>query len=232
MRLAIVDSGHGFRTKALFAFIRAVSRLPVPDAVKLNRYRPDFYGMPMGAITQEAMRGRSAWSVDDRELMGASVSKINECECCTKVHAAVAALAYRDAEKVSTALSDLETAVIGEPLRATVRMLRKLTREHSVDADDMRAVLAAGVSREQIEDALAVSLRSHDGEDHPSPLRSAGLLSSMNGAQIFETAIIVPMWDGRATGIAVTGLYDLSGTWVDVIVQIDPMPGFWDKFLI
>jgi len=95
--------------------------------------------------------------VGDRELMGASVSKINECECCTKVHAAVAALAYRDAEKVSTALADLETAVIEEPLRATLRMLRKLTREHSVAADDMRAVLAAGVSREEIEHALAVA---------------------------------------------------------------------------
>ena len=37
-----------------------------------------------------------------------------------------------------------------------LRLLRKLTREHAVDADDMRSVLAAGVSREQIEDALAV----------------------------------------------------------------------------
>ena len=37
-----------------------------------------------------------------------------------------------------------------------MRMLRKLTREHALNADDMRAVLAAGVSREQIEDALAV----------------------------------------------------------------------------
>jgi len=36
-------------------------------------------------------------------------------------------------------------------------MLRKLTREHAVDADDMREVLAAGVSRAQIDDALAVS---------------------------------------------------------------------------
>ncbi len=35
-------------------------------------------------------------------------------------------------------------------------MLRKLTREHTVDADEMRAVLAAGVSRAQLEDALAV----------------------------------------------------------------------------
>ncbi len=156
MRLAILDSGHGFWAKVLFALIRVISRLPVPDAVKLNRYRPDFYGMPMRVLTQEAMRGPSAWSVGDRELMGASVSKMNECDVCTKTHAGVAALAYQDEAKVSAALSDLETAAIEEPLRATLRMLRKLTRENAVDADDMRAVLAAGASREQIDDALAV----------------------------------------------------------------------------
>ena len=55
-------------------------------------------------------------------------------------------------------LSDLETAPIEEPLRATLRLLRKLTRDHKVDADDMRVVLAAGVSRGQIEDALAVCI--------------------------------------------------------------------------
>jgi AhpD family alkylhydroperoxidase len=156
MRLAILDSGHGFGTKVLFAFIRAVSRLPVPDAIKLNRYRPDFYGMPMRELTQEAMRGPSAWSVGDRELMGAIVSKTNNCDVCTKTHAAVAAMAYQDEAKVFAALSDLETAPVEEPLRALLRMLRKLTREHAVNADDMRAVLAAGVSREQIEDGLAV----------------------------------------------------------------------------
>jgi AhpD family alkylhydroperoxidase len=156
MRLTILDNGHSFWTKVLFAFIRTVSRVPVPDAVKVNRYRPDFYGTPMGVVAQEAMRGPSAWSVGDRELMGASVSKMNECECCTKTHASVAAMAYQDEAKVSAALSDLETAAIDEPLRATLGMLRKLAREHAVDAHDMRAVLAAGVSREQIEDALAV----------------------------------------------------------------------------
>jgi hypothetical protein len=156
MRLAILNSGHSFGTKVLFAFIRMVSRLPVPDAVKLFRYRSDFYGMRWGVVAQQAMRGPSAWSVGDRELMGAFVSKVNECECCMKTHAGVAALAYQDQAKVSAALSDLETAAIEEPLRATMRMLRKLTRQHAVDADDMRAVLAAGVSREQTEDALAV----------------------------------------------------------------------------
>jgi AhpD family alkylhydroperoxidase len=102
------------------------------------------------------MRGPSAWSVADRELMGAVVSKTNNCEVCAKTHATVAAMAYQDEAKVCAALSDLEAAPIEAPLRATLRMLRKLTREHAVDADDMRAVLAAGVSREQIADALAV----------------------------------------------------------------------------
>jgi uncharacterized peroxidase-related enzyme len=156
MRLSILDSGHGFGTKILFALIRAVSRQPVLDVIKLVRYRPDFYGRPMQRVVHEAMRGPSAWSVGDRELMAAFVAKTNECGWCTTAHATVAELAYRDATKVSAALSNLETAAIDEPLRATLRMLRKLTSEHAVDADDMRAVLAAGVSREQIEDALAV----------------------------------------------------------------------------
>ena len=52
--------------------------------------------------------------------------------------------------------SPILRATIEEPLPATLRILCKLTREHAVNAEDMRAVLAAGVSRDQIEDALAV----------------------------------------------------------------------------
>jgi len=48
---------------------------------------------------------------------------MNECECCTKVYAAVAALAYQDDTKVTAALSDLETAAIEEPFSATLRKL-------------------------------------------------------------------------------------------------------------
>jgi AhpD family alkylhydroperoxidase len=156
MRLAILDNGHGFGTKALFALIRTVSRQSVLDVIKLVKYRPDFYGEPMQGVTHEAMRGPSAWSVGDRELMAAFIAKTNGCEWCTKAHAAVAEGAYRDGKKVSAVLSDLETSALEEPLRATLRMLYKLTREHAMDADDMRAVLAAGASRQQIEDALAV----------------------------------------------------------------------------
>jgi len=155
MRLAILDRGHSLGTKVLFLLIRAASRQPVLDVIKLVKYRADFYGTPMQGVTQEAMRGPSAWSVADRELMAAFVAKTDECKWCTKAHAAVAEGAYRNGAIVSAVLSDLETATIEEPLRATLRMLCTLTREHAVTGDDMRAVLAAGVSREQIGDALA-----------------------------------------------------------------------------
>ena len=54
-------------------------------------------------------------------------------------------------------LTDLDSAPIAEPLRATLAFLRKLTREHdAVTADDVRPLLARGVTRAQIEDALNV----------------------------------------------------------------------------
>jgi alkylhydroperoxidase family enzyme len=89
--------------------------------------------------------------------MAAFVAKTNQSEFCTKAHSAVAQAAYRrDGKPFPSLLPDMGTAAIVEPLRATLLLLGKLTREHTVDADDMRAVLAAGASRQQIEDALAV----------------------------------------------------------------------------
>lgn len=46
-------------------------------------------------------------------------------------------------------------------------LLRKPTREHRVEANDVRAVLAAGVSREQLAEALAVGF-TFNTVDRPS----------------------------------------------------------------
>jgi alkylhydroperoxidase family enzyme len=156
VRLTILDSGHRLRTKALLALVRLVSRQPVVDAVKLAMYRPDFYGA--GQLTHEAMRGPSDWSIGDRELMAAFVSKVNETQFCIAAHSATSGLWYGDHTKVAATLADVETAPIDEPLRATLRVLGKLTQEHNVDPDDIRALLAEGVTADQIEDALAVCL--------------------------------------------------------------------------
>jgi uncharacterized peroxidase-related enzyme len=156
MRLDVLNHGYRPGTKLLFAVIRLFSRQPVPDAARLVFYRPDFYGSRAKEFTHEAMRGPSAWSVADRELMAAYVSKVNDSAFCIGAHSATAGQAYQDGAKVQAVLADLDSAPIEERLRATLRMLGTLTREGKVGAGNMRQVLSAGVSREQVEDALAV----------------------------------------------------------------------------
>jgi uncharacterized peroxidase-related enzyme len=156
MRLDVLNRGYGPGTRLLFALIRLISRHPVPDAARLVFYRPDFYGSRSKEFTHEAMRGPSAWSVGDRELMAAYVSQANESAFCIGAHSATAQQAYHDGPRVAAVLADLESAPIDEELRATLRMLGKLTREGRVDIEDMQQVLSAGVSRHQVEDALAV----------------------------------------------------------------------------
>lgn len=89
--------------------------------------------------------------------MAAYVSSLNESRFCVGAHSATATMALRDKSLVSAVIADLDMAPIEEPLRATLRMLGKLTRAHSVSAQDMRAMLDAGATRQQIEDALAVA---------------------------------------------------------------------------
>jgi uncharacterized peroxidase-related enzyme len=156
VRLDILNRGYSPGTKLLFGVIRLFSRQPVPDAAKIVFYRPDFYGAQAKEFTHEAMRGPSAWSVADRELMAAYVSKVNGSAFCIGAHTATARQAYQDGPKVAAVLADLETAPVEEPLRATLRMLGKLTAEGQLTAGDMREVLAAGALPQQVEDALAV----------------------------------------------------------------------------
>lgn len=80
MRLDILDGGHTVGKKLLFAMIRVMSRHAVPDVVKTLTYRGEFFGTPMNALFQEVMRGPSEWTIGERELMAAYVSKTNECE--------------------------------------------------------------------------------------------------------------------------------------------------------
>jgi uncharacterized peroxidase-related enzyme len=156
MRLDILNHGYSPGTKVLFAVIRVFSGHPLPDAAKLVFYRPRFYGAAARKFTHEAMRGPSAWSVADRELMAAFVSTVNDSAFCVGAHTATAGRAYQDHAKVQAVLADLESAPVEDGLRATLRVLGKLTREGKVSAEDMREVLSAGVSAQQVADALAV----------------------------------------------------------------------------
>jgi len=74
MRLNVLNHGYSFRTRLLFKAVHLFSHQPVPDA-GMTYYRPDFYGSASKVPARAAMRGPSSWSVAERELMAAYVSK-------------------------------------------------------------------------------------------------------------------------------------------------------------
>ena len=157
MRLREIDRGGGFVNRLLIGFISMVSRMRLPDAARVAFYHKEFFGVPMGAWTQAAMRGASAWSVGERELMAAMVAKWNSCAFCVGAHGAIAA---REIQRpvVDAALADFRTASISEGLKATLAFLEIMTLSPvTLTAEDANAVFRTGVTPEALTDAVAVA---------------------------------------------------------------------------
>jgi hypothetical protein len=80
MRVPAVHRGERLGDRVLYKIVRLVSGHPMPDVVRTLRYRPHQFGTPFNDLIQEVMRGPSEWSVGERELFAAYVSKQNQCE--------------------------------------------------------------------------------------------------------------------------------------------------------
>jgi hypothetical protein len=59
--------------------VRVLSGHRAPDVVRTLRYRRHLFGTPHSAHTQAVMRGPSEWSIGERELFAAFVSRLNQC---------------------------------------------------------------------------------------------------------------------------------------------------------
>ena len=78
MRLQRVHRGHGLRDKALLGLMRLVMG-HAPGVVRTLLYRKEYFGRPFSELTQQVMRGPSAWTVGEREIFAAFVSRLNQC---------------------------------------------------------------------------------------------------------------------------------------------------------
>jgi hypothetical protein len=79
VRLSNVERGDSLSIRLFYRFIRAVSGFRAPDVVRTLRYRRHLFGQPHSTHTQAVMRGPSEWSVGERELFAAFVSRLNQC---------------------------------------------------------------------------------------------------------------------------------------------------------
>ena len=78
MRLEKVHRGHTLPDKLMLGVMRLMAG-HAPGVVRTLRYRKDFFGYPFSELTQQVMRGPSPWSVGERELFAAFVSRLNQC---------------------------------------------------------------------------------------------------------------------------------------------------------
>jgi hypothetical protein len=79
MRLEKVATGHRFKERMILRLIRLIAGEEPEDVVKTLFYRPEFFGRWHNRLTQGMMRGSSRWTVGERELFAAFVSRLNQC---------------------------------------------------------------------------------------------------------------------------------------------------------
>jgi hypothetical protein len=78
MRLDKVHHGHTLRDRAILGAMRLFVG-HAPGVVRTLFYRKEYFGRPFSALTQQVMRGPSEWTVADREIFAAFVSRLNQC---------------------------------------------------------------------------------------------------------------------------------------------------------
>lgn len=79
MRLRKLASGPGFLDKLKLAIVRLTLGERVPDILRVLFYRPHLFGKHFSVCLDRALRGPSEWSVGERELFAAFVSRKNQC---------------------------------------------------------------------------------------------------------------------------------------------------------
>ena len=78
MRLKTVERGHRLVQRVVFRMMHVLGASP-PDVVRMVLYRPGLFGKPYSAWIQAVMRGPSDWTIGERQLFVAFVSRQNRC---------------------------------------------------------------------------------------------------------------------------------------------------------
>ena len=79
MRLRKPERDHALHIKLLFKVLPLLTGAPVPDVVKTLFCGDQRFGRAWNPLGQEVLRGASEWSVGERELFAAFVSRQNQC---------------------------------------------------------------------------------------------------------------------------------------------------------
>ena len=126
------------------AFVKSIPEAEESVAAVMRRYPGQ--AMPMMQFSEHILRtGECAFTHEQRELIGAFASGVNDCTYCYNTHKATAEAFGVDEGLLDSMVNDLEAASVDEKMKPVLRFVQKLTKSPSkmvqADAD---AIFEAG----------------------------------------------------------------------------------------
>ena len=108
-------------------------------------------------LTEDILRGESAFSPAQRELFFAYGSAVNACNFCADSHVAVAAAFGLDEALLSQLLVDIDAAEVDEPIKPILKYIKKLTETPSrMTEADAQAIYTAGWDEQAFFDVVSI----------------------------------------------------------------------------
>lgn len=128
----------------------------VLDVARSAYYRPELMQRNYYRLQQEVLRGKSEWTVAERELFSTFISTKNQCNFCIAAHSGFASAA-KSLEWVQATLDNKHQSESNPKLRVMLKFLEKLTQQSwNVKAEDIETLREQGISDSAIEDAVMV----------------------------------------------------------------------------
>jgi uncharacterized peroxidase-related enzyme len=129
-----------------------------PGIRGLLRYRPETAG-PLSDLAETLLRGPSTLTRGERELIGAYVSELNDCEYCSRSHGACAAALLPDGMTVVEQVrADAATAPVSAKLKTLLAIASAVQQSgREVTAELVAQARTAGATDLEIHDTVLIA---------------------------------------------------------------------------
>jgi len=108
-------------------------------------------------VEEAIMRGASAFTAGERELMAAYVSRLNSCTYCASSHSEAAIVLGVERHLLEALMADVDTAPIDKRFKPIFKFLKKLTlTSYKMVQADVDAVYAEGWDERALHDVIMV----------------------------------------------------------------------------
>src|ERR1700734_3183873 len=124
----------------------------LPGITGLLNYRQDT-ALPIRQLTQILLRGESALTEGERELIATVVSHGNQCRFCTAAHTAAANVLLGETDTTEKVKADILSAPVGEKMKRLL-MIASLVQQggKQVSAEAVELAKNAGATDIEIHD--------------------------------------------------------------------------------